>query len=427
MHILLLGSGGREHALAWKIAASPLVTKLWCAPGNAGIAREAECVALELSDHAAVIEFCKRNAVELVVVGPETPLAAGIVDDLTAAGIKAFGPSKQAAQLEGSKGFTKALCTEFNIPTGAYGRFANAADTLAYVRAEGAPIVVKADGLAAGKGVVVAKTLREAEDAIAMMFDGAFGAAGTEVVIEEFLSGREISFFALSDGETAIALASAQDHKRVFDHDEGPNTGGMGAYSPTPFVTPEIHAEIMAKIILPTVKGMKARGTPFRGILYAGVMLTPEGPKLFEYNVRFGDPECQVLMLRMMSDIVPAMLASCDGQLKNFDVRWFDEAALTVVMAAKGYPGDYAKGTRIEGLDDAAKVEGVEIFHAGTVSKDGAILANGGRVLNVCASGKTVTEAQQRAYEAIDRIQWPEGFCRRDIGWQAVERERENN
>jgi phosphoribosylamine--glycine ligase len=424
MHILLLGSGGREHALAWKIASSPLVTKLWCAPGNAGIAREAECVAIDISDHAAVIEFCKRNAVELVVVGPETPLAAGIVDDLTTAGIKAFGPSKRAAQLEGSKGFTKALCTEFSIPTGAYGRFANAADALAYVRAQGAPIVVKADGLAAGKGVVVAKTLREAEDAIAMMFDGAFGAAGTEVVIEEFLSGREISFFALSDGETAIPLASAQDHKRVFDHDEGPNTGGMGAYSPTPFVTPEIHAEIMAKIILPTVKGMKARRTPFRGILYAGVMLTPEGPKLFEYNVRFGDPECQVLMLRMMSDIVPAMLAACDGQLKNFDLRWFDEAALTVVMAAKGYPGDYAKGTRIEGLDEAAKVEGVEIFHAGTLSKDGAILANGGRVLNVCASGKTVAEAQSRAYQAIDCIQWPEGFCRRDIGWQAVEREK---
>jgi len=424
MNILILGSGGREHALAWKIAASPLTEKLYCAPGNAGIAREAVCVALDIADHAAVIDFCKRNAVELVVVGPETPLAAGIVDDLESAGIKAFGPSKQAAQLEGSKGFTKALCSEFGIPTGTYGRFANAADALTYVRAHGAPIVVKADGLAAGKGVVVAKTLRDAEDAIAMMFDGAFGAAGAEVVIEQFLSGREISFFALSDGETAIPLASAQDHKRVFDHDEGPNTGGMGAYSPTPFVTPEIHNEIMAKIILPTVAGMKARGTPFRGILYAGIMLTAEGPKLFEYNVRFGDPECQVLMLRMMSDIVPAMLASCDGQLKNFDLRWFDEAALTVVMAAKGYPGDYAKGTRIEGLDDAAKVEGVEIFHAGTVSKDGHILANGGRVLNVCASGKTVVEAQSRAYQAIDRIQWPEGFCRRDIGWQAVEREK---
>jgi phosphoribosylamine--glycine ligase len=424
MQILLLGSGGREHALAWKIAASPLVTKLWCAPGNAGIAREAECVAVDVTDHAAVIDFCQRNAVDLVVVGPETPLAAGIVDDLTAAGIKAFGPSKQAAQLEGSKGFTKDLCSEFNIPTGAYRRFGNANDALGYVRAQGAPIVVKADGLAAGKGVVVAKTLREAEDAIAMMFEGAFGAAGAEVVIEEFLSGREISFFALCDGETAIALATAQDHKRVFDHDEGPNTGGMGAYSPTPFVTPEIHDQIMSRIILPTVAGMKKRGTPFRGILYAGVMLTEQGPKLFEYNVRFGDPECQVLMLRMMSDIVPAFLASCDGELKHFDLRWYDEPALTVVMAAKGYPGDYTKGTRIAGLDDAANIEGAEIFHAGTVAKDGQILANGGRVLNVCASGKTVSEAQQRAYQAVDRIQWPEGFCRHDIGWQAVEQEK---
>jgi phosphoribosylamine--glycine ligase len=425
MRILLLGSGGREHALAWKIAASPLLTKLWCAPGNAGIVREAECVALDIADHAVVIDFCKHEAVDFVVVGPETPLAAGIVDDLAGAGIKAFGPSKLAAQLEGSKGFTKALCTEFGIPTGAYGRFTNAADALAYVRAQGAPIVVKADGLAAGKGVVVAMTMAEAEAAVASMFDGAFGAAGAEVVIEEFLSGREISFFALSDGETALALASAQDHKRVFDHDQGPNTGGMGAYSPTPFVTPEIHTEIMAKIIVPTVNGMKARGTPFRGVLYAGVMLTADGPKLFEYNVRFGDPECQVLMLRMMSDIVPALLASCDGQLKNFDLRWFPDPALTVVMAAKGYPGDYARGTRIGGLDEAAGVEGVEIFHAGTISDGDKILANGGRVLNVCASGKTITEAQHRAYHAVDRIQWPEGFCRRDIGWQAVEREKQ--
>src|SRR6201747_369071 len=398
MNILLLGSGGREHALAWKIAASPLVTKLWCAPGNAGIAREADCVALDIADHAAVIDFCRTNAVDFVVVGPETPLAAGIVDDLAAAGIKAFGPSRLAARLEGSKGFTKALCSEFNIPTGAYGRFTNAADALDYVRKRGAPIVVKADGLAAGKGVVVAMTLAEAEAAIAMMFDGGFGAAGTEVVIEEYLAGREISFFALSDGATALALASAQDHKRVFDHDEGPNTGGMGAYSPTPFVTPEIHAEIMAKIIQPTVTGMKARGTPFRGVLYAGVMLTAEGPKLFEYNARFGDPECQVLMLRMMSDIVPALLASCDGQLKNFDLRWFPDAALTVVMAAKGYPGEYKKGSRIEGLDDAAGVEGVEIFHASTFLKDGKVLANGGRVLNVCTSGNTIAEAQRRAY-----------------------------
>jgi phosphoribosylamine---glycine ligase len=424
MHVLLLGSGGREHALAWKIAASPLVTKLWCAPGNAGIAREAECVALDIADHAAVIDFCKRNSVELVVVGPETPLAAGIVDDLANAGIKGFGPSKQAARLEGSKGFTKALCTECGIPTGVYGRFNNANEALAYVRKQGAPIVVKADGLAAGKGVVVAMTTAEAEAAVTMMFGGAFGKAGAEIVVEEYLAGRETSFFALCDGETAIALASAQDHKRVFDHDQGPNTGGMGAYSPTPFVTSEIHDQIMARIILPTVAGMKARGTPFRGVLYAGVMLTADGPKLFEYNVRFGDPECQVLMLRMMSDIVPAMLAACDGQLKNFDLRWFGEAALTVVMAAKGYPGDHAKGTRIEGLDEAAKVEGVEIFHAGTIEKDGNILANGGRVLNICASGKTIAEAQQRAYAAVDRIRWRDGFCRRDIGWQAVEREK---
>jgi phosphoribosylamine---glycine ligase len=424
MHILLLGSGGREHALAWKIASSPLVSKLWCAPGNAGIAREAECVALDIADHKAVMDFCQTNAVELVVVGPETPLAAGIVDDLTSAGIKAFGPSKAAAQLEGSKGFTKDLCRDFDIPTGAYRRFDNAADALSYVRAQGAPIVVKADGLAAGKGVVVANSLREAEDAIAMMFSGGFGAAGAEVVIEEFLSGREISFFALSDGETAIPLASAQDHKRAFDHDEGPNTGGMGAYSPTPFVTPEIHDAIMATIILPTVKGMKARGTPFRGVLYAGVMLTAAGPKLFEFNVRFGDPECQVLMLRMMSDIVPAFLACCDGELKNFDLRWFPDLALTVVMAAKGYPGDYRKGSRIEGLDEAAKVDGVEIFHAGTIARDGAVFANGGRVLNICASGKTVKEAQARAYQAIDCIKWADGFCRRDIAWQAVEQER---
>src|SRR3979411_2002640 len=383
MHILLLGSGGREHALAWKIAASPLVTKLWCAPGNAGIAAS-----------------------------------------LAGAVCGGFGRSRQASQLEGSKGFTKALCTEFNIPTGAYGRFTKAADALAYVRGPGAPIVVKAGGRGAGQGVIVRMTMAEAEAAIAMMFDGGFGGAGAEVVIEEFLEGREISFFALCDGDTAIPLASAQDHKRVFDHDQGPNTGGMGAYSPTPFVTPEIHDQIMARIILPTVNGMKARGTPFRGVLYAGVMLTADGPKLFEYNVRFGDPECQVLMLRMMSDIVPAFLACCDGQLKNFALRWFPDSALTVVMAAKGYPGDYARGTRIEGLDDAAKVEGAEIFHAGTIAKDGQIFANGGRVLNVCATGKTIAEAQRRAYEAVDRIKWPEGFCRRDIGWQAVEREK---
>jgi len=423
MKILLLGSGGREHALAWKIASSPLATKLWCAPGNAGIAREAECVALDIANHTAVIDFCKANAVDLVVVGPETPLAAGIVDDLASAGFTAFGPSRLAAQLESSKGFTKDLCAEFGIPTGAYRRFDNAREATAYVRAKGAPIVIKADGLAAGKGVVVAKTLEEAEAAVATMFAGTFGAAGADVVIEEYLEGREISFFALCDGETAIPLASAQDHKRAFDRDKGPNTGGMGAYSPTPFVTEMVHEQIMSRIVHPTLAGMKARGIPFRGVLYAGVMLTEAGPKLFEYNVRFGDPECQVLMMRLMSDLVPAMLATCDGQLKNFDLRWYPDSAVTVVMATRGYPGDYTKGTRIEGLDDAGQIDGVEIFHAGTVARDGAVFANGGRVLNISALGKTVTEAQARAYRAVAKIKWPDGFCRHDIAEQAVEHE----
>ena len=424
MNILLIGSGGREHALAWKIAGSPLVTKLWCAPGNAGIAKEAECVALNIADHAAVIVFCKTNAVDLVVVGPEVPLAAGIVDDLTAAGIKAFGPSKAAAQLEGSKGFTKDLCKANGIPTAAYERFSDLASAKAYIRAQGAPIVIKADGLAAGKGVVVAMTLDEALDAIDMMFEGGFGGAGAQVVVEEFMQGEEASFFALCDGGHALALATAQDHKRVFDGDNGPNTGGMGAYSPAPVMTDAMCRRTMDEIITPTLRAMAAKGMPFKGVLFAGLMITAQGPKLIEYNVRFGDPECQVLLLRMMSDIVPALLASIDGQLKNFDLRWFPEPALTVVMAAKGYPGDYAKGTRIDGLDDAAKVEGVEIFHAGTAAKDSHIVANGGRVLNVTASAKTVAEAQRRAYEAVDRIRWPDGFCRRDIGWQAVAREK---
>jgi phosphoribosylamine--glycine ligase len=424
MNILLLGSGGREHALAWKIAASPLVTRLWCAPGNAGIAREAKCVALDIADHAAVIDFCRANAVDFVVVGPETPLVAGIVDDLAAAGIKAFGPGRAAAQLEGSKGFTKDLCKDSNIPTAGYERFGDADAAKTYIRARGAPIVVKADGLAAGKGVVVAMTLDEALDAVDMIFAGGLGGAGAEVVVEEFMAGEEASFFALCDGEHALPLATAQDHKRAFDGDNGPNTGGMGAYSPAPVMTEAVCARVMDEIVHPTLRAMKAKGMPFKGVLFAGLMITDQGPKLIEYNVRFGDPECQVLMLRMMSDIVPALLASADAQLKNFDLRWFADPALTVVMATKGYPGDYGKGTRIDGLDEAAKIDGVEIFHAGTVSKDGHVLANGGRVLNVCASGKTVAEAQRRAYEAVDRIHWPEGFCRRDIGWQAVKREK---
>jgi phosphoribosylamine--glycine ligase len=426
MHILLLGSGGREHALAWKIAASPLVTKLWCAPGNAGIAREAECVALDITDHAAVIDFCKANAVDFVVVGPDAPIAAGIVDDLGAAGFKAFGPTRAAGRLESSKQFTKALCRANNIPTAASQHFTDADQAKAYIRARGAsPIVVKADGLAAGKGVVVAMTKEEAFAAVDMMLGGPLGEAGGGVVVEEFLQGEEASFFALCDGEHALPLATAQDHKRAFDGDKGPNTGGMGAYSPAPVMTETMCTRVMEQMIKPTLRALTAMGTPYKGVLYAGVIVTGDGPKLVEYNARFGDPECQVLMLRMMSDVVPALIACVDGQLKNFSLRWLDEAALTVVMATKGYPGSYDKGSVIEGLDDAARIPGVEIFHAGTAAKDGAILANGGRVLNVCALGKTVTEAQTRAYAAVGRIKWPQGFYRRDIGWQAVARERE--
>ena len=420
MNILLIGSGGREHALAWKMAASPLLTKLWCAPGNAGIAQEAECVPLDVADHAAVIAFCKTNKVDLVVVGPEAPLAAGIVDDLAAANIRAFGPSKLASQLESSKGFTKDICKANDIPTAAYERFRDPNSAKAYIAKQGAPIVVKADGLAAGKGVVVAMTLKEANDAI----DALFSAPGAEAVVEDFMEGEEASFFVLCDGEHALPLATAQDHKRAYDGDKGPNTGGMGAYSPAPVMTDTIIARAMDEIIYPTLRAMTATGMPYKGVLFAGLMITDQGPKLIEYNARFGDPETQVLMLRLISDIIPALLASVDGQLKNFDLRWHPEPALTVVMAAKGYPGDYAKGTRIEGLKDAGKIEGVEIFHAGTKSDGGHILANGGRVLNVTASGTSVSEAQRRAYQAIDLITWPEGFCRRDIGWQAVAREK---
>jgi phosphoribosylamine--glycine ligase len=423
MKILLLGGGGREHALAWKIAASPLTTKLWCAPGNAGIANEAECVPVDLTDHAAVIALARKLGVDFVVVGPDNPLVAGIVDDLEAAGLRTFGPTKAAARLEGSKGFTKDLCRRYGIPTAAYERFSDAASAKAYLKVKGAPIVVKADGLALGKGVVVAQSVDDAEAAIDTMFGGAFGASGDEVVIEEFLSGEEVSFFALCDGETAIPLASAQDHKRAFDSDKGPNTGGMGAYSPVPAFTDDLARQAMSDFVLPTVRAMKEMGCPFKGILYLGLMLTAQGPKLIEYNVRFGDPECQVLMLRLISDLVPALIASRDGQLKNFDLRWYDEAALTVVMATQGYPGSYGKGSVIRGLDAAGAMEGVEIFHAGTKAKDGAITANGGRVLNVCGTGKTVAEAQRCAYAAVEKIDWPEGFCRRDIGYLAIGRE----
>jgi phosphoribosylamine--glycine ligase len=420
MNILVLGSGGREHALTWKIAASPLVERLYCAPGNAGIAQESEIVDLDIGDHQAVIAFCRASKIDFVVVGPEGPLCLGVVDDLEAAGIKTFGPSKVAAQLEGSKGFTKDLCKANNIPTAAYQRFIDSAAAKNYARQQGAPIVIKADGLAAGKGVVVAMTVEEAEAALDMIFGGGVGAAGAEVVVEEFLSGEEVSFFVLCDGENAIPLGTAQDHKRVFDGDKGPNTGGMGAYSPAPMMTPQLSQRVMDEIIVPTLRAMKAMGTPYKGVLYAGLMMTIEGPKLIEYNARFGDPETQVLMPRLMSDLVPALMASRDGMLKNFDLRWYPEVALTVVMAAKGYPGSYAKGTVIEGLEDAAQVEGVEIFHAGTKLEGGKVVANGGRVLNVTALGKTVAEAQARAYAAVDKIRWPEGFCRRDIGKRGI-------
>ena len=423
MNILLIGSGGREHALAWKLAASPLLTKLYCAPGNPGIAQEAECVALDVNDHAAVAAFAKQHDIGLVVVGPEAPLVAGLADDLEAEGIRVFGPSRAAARLEGSKGFTKDLCARFDIPTGAYGRFSDAASARAYVEAQGAPIVVKADGLAAGKGVTVAMTVEEALAAIDACFDGAFGGAGAEVVVEEFLDGEEASFFCLCDGTTALPFGSAQDHKRVGEGDTGPNTGGMGAYSPAPIMTREVTDRVMDEIVRPTLAGMAEMGCPFRGVLFVGLMITANGPQLIEYNVRFGDPECQVLMMRLKDDLLPLLNGAVDGQLSHMTARWRDEAALTVVMAAKGYPGTPEKGSVIEGLEAAAG-EGAEIFHAGTSEKDGQIVAAGGRVLAVTALGRTVTEARDRAYQAVDRIDWPQGFCRRDIGWRAVEREK---
>ena len=424
MNVLLIGSGGREHALAWALTASPLLDRLYCAPGNAGIASLAQCVALDPADHEAVARFCRQHAIGLVVVGPEVPLVAGLADSLTAEGIKVFGPSKEAARLEGSKGYTKDLCAEFGIPTAAYGRFRDAASARAYLAKQSKlPIVVKADGLAAGKGVIIATTRAEAEAGIDACFSGAFGAAGAEVVIEEFLDGEEASFFALVDGEHALALVTAQDHKCVGDGDTGPNTGGMGAYSPAPVMTPALIERTMAEIIRPTVAAMKKRGTPFRGVLFAGLMITADGPKLIEYNVRLGDPETQVLMMRLKSDVLAALLATVDGVLDRFSLRWHDDAALTVVMAAQGYPGTPRTGTEIRGLDLAASMPDVEIFHSGTRADGDRILADGGRVLAVTARGKTVAEAQAKAYAAIAQIDWPGGFCRRDIGWRAVERE----
>jgi len=425
MNVLLIGSGGREHALAWAMTASPLLKKLYCAPGNAGIAEVAECVALDAANHDAVIAFCRDKAVDFVVIGPEAPLVNGLGDALEKAGIAYFGPNAAAARLEGSKGFTKDLCAQFNIPTAAYGRFLDANAALAYLEGKPLPIVIKADGLAAGKGVVIAATKDEARCAIEACFAGAFGAAGAEVVIEEFLEGEEASFFALCDGTHTLALASAQDHKRVGDGDTGPNTGGMGAYSPAPVMTADMTRRTMHDIILPTVAAMRTRGTPFRGVLFAGLMITKEGPKLIEYNVRFGDPETQVLMMRLRSDILAAMRATWDGTLGSLQLKWSDDAALTVVMAARGYPGTPQKGTEIKGLKAAARVDGVEIFHAGTRREGERILANGGRVLNVTARGRNVADAQAHAYAAIARIDWPGGFWRSDIGWRAMSREKE--
>jgi len=424
MNILLLGLGGREHALAWKLAQSPLCKQLHAAPGNPGIAQHARCVALDATDHAAVIAFCAAQSIGLVVVGPEAPLVDGLADSLRGAGIAVFGPSRAAARLEGSKGFTKDLCERAGIPTAAYVRVASEADGLAALERFGAPVVIKADGLAAGKGVTVAATLDEAQEAVREIFSGRFGNAGAEAVIEEFLEGEEASFFALTDGSTIVPFGSAQDHKRVGEGDTGPNTGGMGAYSPAPVLTAELEGLAMTRIIAPTVRAMADEGCPYSGVLYAGLMLTKDGPKLIEYNARFGDPECQVLMMRLKSDLVELLLACAENRLGAIQPpRFADDVALTVVMAANGYPGTPEQGGRIDGIA-AAEAGGAKVFHAGTaLGGDGVLKATGGRVLNVTATGKSVREAQGRAYEAIDAIDFPTGFCRRDIGWREVARE----
>lgn len=424
MNILLIGSGGREHALAWKIAKSPLLDTLFISPGNGGMEDCGTLINLDVTDHQAVINFAKDNNIELVVIGPEAPLVAGLANDLSVANIPCFGPTKEAAILEGSKGFTKDICKDYNIPTAKYARFTDANSAKDYVSKEGAPIVIKADGLAAGKGVIMAETDADALSAIDDIFGGSFGDAGAEVVIEETLYGEEASFFVLTDGKTCLPLVTAQDHKRVFDGDKGPNTGGMGAYSPAPIMTTELIEQTMRDVIEPTVKAMNDKGTPYKGVLYAGLMLTEKDgvktPQLIEYNARFGDPECQVLMMRMKSDIVPALLAVANGTLETVDLEWNENPALTVVMATKGYPGSYEKGSEIKGLDKADQLDNCQVFHAGTKKADGKVTAIGGRVLNVTGEGTTIAEAQSNAYKAIDVIDWEEGFCRRDIGWRAL-------
>jgi phosphoribosylamine--glycine ligase len=423
MNVLLIGGGGREHALAWKLCQSPALGCFYCSPGNAGILGIAAPGPKCVGDHEKVADFCWKAQIDLVVIGPEAPLVAGLADDLRAAGIHVFGPSAAAAQLEASKVFTKAICAERGIPTAAWGAFQAQADALAYAREKGAPLVVKADGLAAGKGVLMCETLGEAEEAIAACFSGAFGAAGDQVVIEEWLIGEEASFFALCDGTRAIPLASAQDHKRAFDGDLGPNTGGMGCVSPAPMMTAALQDRIMREIVTPTLDAMRERGAPFQGVLYAGLMITQQGPKLIEYNVRFGDPECQALMLRLKSDLLPLLAAAAKGDLSGARAEWSEDKAVTVVMAAKGYPGDYAKGSVIRNLKEAEAAEGVAVFHAGTsLGANGELLAQGGRVLNVSAVGRDTEEARARAYAAVDKIDWAGGFCRRDIGLKAARR-----
>ncbi len=426
MKVLVVGSGGREHALCWAIRKSPKCEALYCAPGNAGIRDVAECLPINAEDVDALTAWAVANAIDLVVVGPEGPLVAGLVDKLEAAGIAAFGPNAAAARLEGSKGFMKDVLARHGIPTAWYGRFTDLAAAKAFVRDKGGPIVVKTDGLAAGKGVILCQTVAEAEAALdTMMADKAFGDAGNEVVVEEFLHGEEASFFALVDGDTAVPLVAAQDHKAVGDGDTGPNTGGMGAYSPAPVVDDAMVARVMKDCILPTVHGMKADGTPYKGVLFCGLMISPDGvPKVLEYNVRFGDPECQVLMARLESDALDLLDAAARGRLSGVELAWRDETALVVVMAARGYPGAYVKGTEIRGLEAANAVDGVTVFHAGTKAEGDTVVATGGRVLGVTAIGATVSEAQARAYQAVDALDWPEGFCRRDIGWRAVAREK---
>jgi len=420
MRVLVVGSGGREHALAWAISASPLIDRLFCAPGNAGIAEEGECIAIAATDIAGLVGFCRRERIDFVVVGPEAPLVLGLVDALEGEGIAAFGPSAAAAALEGSKGFAKDLCARAHIPTADYRRFRDATAAKAFIASHGAPIVVKADGLAAGKGVTIAGTLDEGFRAVdAALVERRFGEAGCEIVVEDLLAGEEVSFFALVDGKEALPLATAQDYKRVGEGDNGPNTGGMGAVSPAPGFGPELEGIVMERIILPAIAAMRGEGRAFKGVLYAGLMLTEAGPKLLEFNTRFGDPECQVLMMRLMSDLLPALVAAHDGVLRSFDLRWHAEHALCVVMAANGYPEEPRRGSEIRGLGAAADPN-VKIFHAGTRRAGERLLADGGRVLGVTALGEHLATARDRAYTAVDRIDWPEGFCRRDIGRRAL-------